>query len=160
MNARTRSLVTRAALMLTLCLFPFKEFSSAQSPNSNCKQVKGNSIEDFSGGLVTTGTITNGGILNGTTEWVYSPAFVVTPNPTVVSYTSELTITTTLGQLKNSNVYLYNFGTGRFTALAQINPHTSTGRFAGATGLLYFNGKTVGSTFPSEIAGEVCFANE
>jgi len=158
MNAKTGNLMTRAALVLAFCLF--NQSASAQSPNSNCKQVKGSSIESFSGGLVTTGTITNGGILNGTTEFVYNPAFVVTPNPSVVSYTSELTITTIQGQLKTSNVYLYNFGTGQFTILARIRSDASTGIFAGATGVLYFNGKTVGSAFPSEITGEICFANE
>ena len=160
MNAKPGSLIAPAALVLIFCLFPFNQSASGQSPNSNCKQVKGSSIEGFSGGLVTTGTITNGGILNGTTEFVYSPAFVVTPNPSVVSYTSELTITTIHGQLKTSNVYLYNFGTGQFTILARIKSDASSGSFAGATGVLYFNGKTVGSTFPSEITGEICFANE
>jgi hypothetical protein len=41
---------------------------------------------------------------------------------------------------------------------------TSTGKFAGATGVLYFNGKTVGNaipiTYPSDIIGEICFAHE
>jgi hypothetical protein len=160
MNARTGSLIARAALVLAFCLFLFNRLASAQSANSSCKQVKGNSVENFSGGLVTTGTITNGGILNGTTEFVYGPAFVVTPDPSVVSYTSELTITTIQGQLKTSNVYLYNFGTGQFTILARIKSDASTGSFAGATGVLYFNGKTVGSTFPSEISGEICSVNE
>lgn len=160
MNPKTGSLLARTALVLAVCLLPFNRSASGQSPNSSCKQVKGNSIEGFSGGLVTTGTITNGGILNGTTEFVYSPAFVVTPDPSVVSYTSELTITTIHGQLKTSNVYLYNFGTGQFTILARIRSDASTGSFARATGVIYFNGKTVGSTFPSEITGEICLANE
>jgi len=160
MNAKTGNLITLATLVLISYLFPFNQSASGQSPNSNCKQVKGNSIEVFSGGLITTGTITNGGILNGTTEFVYNPAFVFTRNPAVGSYIAELTITTIHGQLKTSNVYLYNFGTGQFTILARIRSDASTGSFAGATGLLYFNGKTVGSAFPSEITGEICFANE
>jgi hypothetical protein len=57
-------------------------------------------------------------------------------------------------------VYLYNFGTGQFTILARIKSDASTGSFVGATGVLYFNGKTVGSTFPSEISGEICSVNE
>lgn len=153
-------LLTLLGVMLTCCLFYLEPSTSAQSANSNCKQAKGNSIEVFSGGLVTTGTISNGGILNGTTEFVYSPAFVFTPDPAVGSYTAELTITTIHGELKTNNVYLYDFGTGRFTILARIDPNTSTERFDGATGVLYFNGKTAGSTFPSDIAGEICFENE
>lgn len=160
MNAKTRKLTTLVAVVLTFCLFSPEQSTSAQSKNSNCKQVQGNSIEVSSGGLVTTGTITNGGILNGTTEYVYSSAFVFTPDPNVVAYISEFTLTTNQGQLKASNVYIYKFTTGLWTAMGHIKPDTSTGRFAGATGVLYFNGKTVGSTYPSDITGEICFANE
>ncbi|MDQ3174377.1 MAG: hypothetical protein M3Q91_11845 [Acidobacteriota bacterium] len=70
----------------------------------------------------------NGGILNGTTETVYDPAFVFTPDPNVVSYIADLTITTHQGELKTSNVYIYNFVTGLWTAMGNINPGTSTGR--------------------------------
>jgi hypothetical protein len=161
MNTRTRIQITLAVLVLTVSLFSLERPTPAQSPNSNCKQAKGNSIEVLSGGFVTTGTITNGGILNGTTEYVYSPAFVFTPDPVVGSYTSQLTITTNHGQLKTSNVYLYDFVTGRFTILARINPDTSTGKFAGATGVLYLGGKTIGDgfTYQADITGEVCLAN-
>jgi hypothetical protein len=55
-----------------------------------------------------SGTITQGGILNGTTVVVYDPAFVITPNPNVVAYIAELIIATRQGQLKTSNVYLYD----------------------------------------------------
>jgi hypothetical protein len=78
-----------------------------------------------------------------------------------VSYTANLTITTVLGQLKTRNVYLYDFGTGRFTILARINPDTSTGRYAGATGTLFFGGQTIAEgTYQSNISGEICFAKE
>lgn len=161
MNTRTRIQIALAALVLTFGLFCLERPTLAQSPKSNCKQAKGSSIEVFSGGFVTTGTITNGGILNGTTEYVYTPDFVFTPDPVVGSYISQLTITTNHGQLKTSNVYLYDFVTGRFTILARINPDTSTGRFAGATGVLYFGGKTIGDgfTYQADITGEVCLAN-
>ena len=106
----------------------------------------------------------NGGILNGTTEYVYSPDFVFTPDPNVVSYISEFTLTTNQGQVKAGTVYIYNFVTGLWTAMGSIHPDTSTGRFAGATGVLYFNGRTVGAgpdqSYPSDITGEICFANE
>ncbi len=187
MNAKTRNFTALVAVVLTFCLFVMAQSASAQSPNSdsmpqvramsmrgtqsasapspnsNCKQAKGNwfdTIDLNTGG--TTGTITNGGILNGTTETVYNPAFVFTPDPNVVSYIAETTITTNQGQLKTSNVYIYNFVTGLWTAMGRINPETSTGRFAGATGVLYFNGKTIGDlplqSYPSDITGEICFA--
>lgn len=183
MNAKNRRLMT-LVFGLIFCLFSLEQSafaqspnadsstwtrallgraqqSSAQSPHSNCKQVKANSIEYLASACCTdTGTFTNGGVLNGTTEYVYSSAFVFTPDPNVVSYISDLTITTNQGQVKGGNVYIYNFVTGLWTAMAHINPNTSTGRFAGATGVLYFNGRTIdnGLTYPADIAGEICFA--
>jgi hypothetical protein len=162
MNAKNGLRMTFVAVVLTFCLFSREQSTLAQSPNSNCKQAKGNWFDSFrSGG--TTGTITNGGILNGTTETVYNPAFVFTPDPNVVAYIAELTITTNQGRLKTSNVYIYNFVTGLWTAMGRINP-ASTGRFAGAAGVLYFNGRTIGvlpdQSYPSDINGEICFAKE
>ena len=189
MKAMTRKLMTLVAIMLTFGLFSLEQTASAQSPHnnpwigkgaeresakqstlaqsakSNCKQAKGKFI-DVVTFPTTTGTITKGGILNGTTETVYNPDFVFTPNTNnqVVSYIGDLTITTHQGELKTSNVYIYNFATGLFTAMGNINPDTSTGRFAGATGVLYINGNTIGvfpdQSYPSDIAGEICLANE
>lgn len=189
MNANARKLMTLVAVMLTLGLFSLEQAASAQSPqnnpwirmrsprgsaeqsasaqssNNNCIQAKGywfDAINLSAGG--TTGTITKGGILNGTTETVYSPASVFTPDPYVVSYIAETTITTNQGQLKTNNVYIYNFVTGLWTAMGRINPEASTERFSGATGVLYFNGTTVGvfpdQSYPSVITGGICFANE
>lgn len=187
MNAKTRKLMTLVAVMLTFGLFFLEPTASAQSPHNDpragmraqrgsaeqsasaksperdCIQARGDMIEVSPGsGLVTTGTITKGGILNGTTETVFNPAFVFTPDPNGVSYIGDLTITTHRGRLKTSNVYLYDFATGLFTVLGRINPDASTGRFAGATGVLYFNGKTIGNglTYQQSITGEICFANE
>jgi hypothetical protein len=46
--------------------------------------------------------------------------------------------------------------------MARINPNASSGRFAGATGVLFISGKTTdgGATFQSNINGEICFATE
>ena len=150
--------------MLTFCFFSREQSTLAKSPNNNCKEAKGNWFDTSNSTGGTTGTITNGGILNGTTETVYNPAFVVTPDPNVVAYIADLTITTNHGRLKTRNVYIYNFVTGLWTAMGRINPDTSTGTFAGATGVLYFNGRTIGVSpnisYPSEISGEICSANE
>jgi hypothetical protein len=66
--------------------------------------------------------------------------------------------------LKTSNVYVYNFVTGLWTAMGRIDADMSTGRFAGATGVLYFNGETIGvlpnQSYPSAITGEIWFAHE
>ena len=141
-----------------------EQSASAQSEDPNCSQAKGywfDTLDPNTGN--TAGRITPAGILNGTTVTVYNPAFVFTPDPNVASYIAETTITTRHGQLKTGNVYIYNFVTGIWTAMGRINPVTSTGKFAGATGLLYFNGKTVvelpQQSYPSDIAGEICLVN-
>ena len=64
-----------------------------------------------------------------------------------------------------SQVYLYDSATGQGTVLGYINPKTSTGRFAGATGTLFFNEtKTVGTSVPFtylyDISGQVCLAGD
>jgi hypothetical protein len=48
------------------------------------------------------------------------------------------------------------------TPRGRINPKTSTGRFAGATGVPFPSGKTTGNgfTYQAEIAGEICLADK
>jgi hypothetical protein len=140
---------------------------SLQQPafaEGTCQEVKAKFIDVYSGGNSTSGTITDGGILNGTTLSVYTSSAFPTPVPTIASFTADLTITTKQGQLKTNNVYVYDFATGLFTVLGRINPSTSTVRFNGATGVLFISGKTIGKsipfTYPSDITGEICFAKE
>jgi hypothetical protein len=164
MNAEKRDFLTRVAVILAIELFVLGQPSLAQT---RCRQATGMWLDGDPSTSYTgeSGKIIHGGILNGTTVVVYDPAYVVTPNPNFVSYIAELTITTSHGQLRTSNVYLYDIVTNdRWTAMGYINPDTSTGRFAGATGVLYFSGKTVGvypfAAYPSHIAGRVCFVKE
>jgi hypothetical protein len=155
MNATTGKLMILIALVLTLGLFSLEQSASAQS---NCRKVKGKFIDVTSGGS-TTGTITNGGILNSTTETVFSPAFLFTPDPTTVSFTADSTFTTNRGVLTTHNVYIFDFARGVATALYRIDPNASTGIFAGAAGVLYVNGKETGpGTVEGNITGEICFA--
>lgn len=188
MNAKNRKFMTLVAVALTFCLFPLEQSTSAQSPegmfgphgnsaqstspqsaNSNCKKLKGIRIDVFDPASgIASGTITRGGILNGTTADVinFSAGFVFTPDPNVVAYLSDTTITTKKGQLKTSLVTTQNFVTGVFTQLGNINPNTSTGRFAGATGVIFFNGKPLPLADPSigpyksVIVGEICLVHD
>jgi len=112
------------------------------------------------------GTITNGGILNGTTADVinFDAGVVFTPDPNLVAYLSDTTITTRRGQLKTSLVTTQSIVTGVFTQWGNINPNTSTGRFAGVTGVIFFNGIPIGDPsigpYKSVIVGEICFAHD
>ena len=158
MNAKNRKLITLVAVVLTLCLFPAAQSTSAVS---KCRKVKG-TLSDVSNVNGTTGKITNGGILNGTTQLVFTSGVLPTPDPTTFSYTDDFTITTNQGQLKTSNVGIFDAGTGLFSEIGRIDPDASTGRFAGATGVLFTSGQTTdgGATFQSKITGEICLAHD
>ena len=153
MRLRIRTLATFASVVLTIGLLSLTQSASAVS---DCKKASGN----LSGGG-GSGTITQGGILNGTTQAVFTSAFSPTPNPTTFSFTDDLTITTDKGVLKTHNVGIFSVAAGVFSAIDRIDPTASTGDFAGATGVLYINGKTPdgGVTIQAEITGEICFAN-
>lgn len=139
--------------------------TSSQSPNSNCKKLKGIRIDVFDPATgIVNGTVTHAGILNGTTEDVidFAAGFVVTPDPNVVAYTGDSTITTNHGQLRTRPVTTQSIVTGVFTQFGNIDPNTSTGRFAGATGVIFFDGVPIGDPsigpYKSEIGGEICYA--
>ncbi len=153
MKLKIRALTMSALVALTISLFSLAPSAVAVS---DCKKVKGN----LSGGG-GSGTITQGGILNGTTQAIFTSAFTPTPDPTTFSFTDDLTVTTDKGVLKTHNVAIFDVATGVFSAIDRIDPNASTGDFAGATGVLYINGKTPdgGATIRAEITGEICFAN-
>jgi hypothetical protein len=173
-------------VMLMFCLFSFENSTLAQSAreffgprassahstpspsaNSNCKKLRGRGLQVFDPASgVVHGPVTNGGLLNGTLEDVinFAAGIVFTPNPNVVAYTTDLTITTIDGQLRASPVTTQSIVTGEGAEWGNINPNTSTGRFAGATGLIFISFKPVGDPFvgpyEAEITAEICFADE
>ena len=158
MSFKNGMLTTIAAVALTLGLF-----TSSQSvlAVSGCHKVRGieNVVHDPNG--ATTGTITHGGKLNGTTQMVFTSGFTPTPDPNTFSFTDDLTLTTNGGVLQTHNVTLFDTANGVFSAIARIDSNASTGDFAGATGVLYINGNTTdgGATFQAKITGEICFAD-
>ncbi len=165
MNAKTKRLTMFVAVVLAIG-FLFAEQTAAQSPNSTCKKLTASSVGTFDPATGTvSGPLTNGGILNGTLEDVinFGAGFVFTPDPTVLSYTTSLTITTLWGQLKSSNVTTQSVVTAAGSEWGYINPDTSTGKFAGATGLIFIRFKPVGDPavgpYESEITADICFAH-
>jgi hypothetical protein len=111
-----------------------------------------------------SGPVTNSGILDGDLTDVINlgAGFVFTPDPTVVAYTTDLTITTIHGQLKASPVTTQSVVTAAGAEWGHINPNTSTGKFAGATGIISIVFKPVGDPsvgpFEAEITADICFA--
>jgi hypothetical protein len=126
---------------------------------SECKQAIG-TLNAVNNGNSATGTITQAGRLNGTTEAVHTSGFNPTSDPATFSFTDDLTLTTNKGVLKTHNVVIFDVANGLFTAIARIDPNTSTGDFAGATGVLYLNGRTTdgGATVQAEVTGDICYA--
>ena len=165
MNTKTRKLAMLVAV-LTICLFSLEQ-ASAQSPLSSCKKIKGSGVQTFDPATgIVSGPVTNAGVLNGTLEDVinFAAGFVFTADPNVVSYTTDLTITTINGQLKASPVTTQSVVSGAGAEWAHINPNTSTGRFAGATGMIVISFKPVGDPsvgpYEAEFSGEICYAND
>ena len=145
------------ATMLALGLLGLVQPALAQN---DCKEAKGNTVEVFDRVSTATGTLSNGGWLDGTTVVVFFGPGYPTPDPTEVTFASTFILTTIQGQLKGTRIYLYDVVTGQSTIMLKINPKESTGIFAGATGLLFFNEikNAMQTTFYSEVGGQVCFA--
>lgn len=181
MNTQTRMATTLISVALVFGLF-LQQSTSAQStrgfmgfggnaaqpaanPNSNCKKVRGNGVQVFDPMTgVVSGPVMNSGILDGTLEDAinFGAGFVFTPDPTVVAYTTNLTITTIHGQLKASPVTTQSVVTGIGAEWGSINSETSTGKFAGATGTVFVAFKPVGDPsvgpYEAEITADICFA--
>lgn len=157
MNPRIRILTISALVALTVGLFSTLQSVSAVN---GCKKAIG-TLNAVNNGNSATGVITQAGKLNGTTEAVHTSGFTPTSDPTTFSFTDDLTLTTNKGVLRTHNVVIFDVARGLFTAIARVDPSTSTGDFAGATGVLYLNGKTIdgGATVQAEITGEICFAD-
>jgi hypothetical protein len=152
---RTRLITIGMALILGVCL------EGAAFAQSNCKEVKGQLLDVFTAGAFS-GTITNAGDLDGTSTEIFTGT-ASTPVPSIVFFSADFTLTTHEGQLKASWVNLFDNTTSLLTVMVLINPTASTGRFAGATGVLYINGKAVSFapfTVAAELAGQLCYAKQ
>jgi hypothetical protein len=63
--------------------------------------------------------------------------------------------------LKANWINLFDNATGTLTVMMFIKPADSTGPFAGATGVLYLNGKVISFapfTVAAEVTGTICYA--
>ena len=180
MTIRIRITALLMTLALTFGLF-FQQSSSAQSgrglltsrsnklairsANSDCKTIRANGVQMFDPSTgVVSGPITNSGILDGNLEDAinFGAGFLPTPDPTVIVYTTDFTITTLHGQLKAAPVTMQSVVTGNGAEWGEINPDTSTGNFAGATGTISVVFKPVGDPafgpYAAEITADLCFA--
>ena len=128
----------------------------------NCRDTKGNFVEVFNPqNNLATGTISNAGWLNGATQGVIDTAGFPTPDPNKFSYGSPISIATGKGVLKGRRIFVTDVITGLGMDMTDIDPKTSTGMFAGATGVLYVHvNKSVTvevGPYYQEITAHVCF---
>lgn len=109
----------------------------------------------FTGPTTTASQIIGGGILHGTTTAVVEVTGVIAPG--VVSFVSTLALTTKHGALTLFFADgVFNLVTGEFSADSVVVG--GTGRFAGASGELFFHGFSFpdGTFIDDEISGEIC----
>ncbi|MBA3785930.1 MAG: hypothetical protein H0X15_10415, partial [Acidobacteria bacterium] len=95
MNTKKQTFVIALAMMLALAIVPTMTFGQEkddnQSPKMNkttlcgCQKVKGNESGVDNGNGTTSGTITQGGRLNGTVQEVFTSAITPTPDPNAFS---------------------------------------------------------------------------
>src|SRR5262249_3152298 len=130
MHRKPMTLVTRAAALWVFGLLSLAECAWGQS---NCKQVKADfsiSVPPGPPPKVASGTITNGGDLNGTVRFVDTVATgSATSDPMVVSYSQDIIITTHEGQLTATSVHIFDFANllnlppfGLDTSIQRIRP--------------------------------------
>jgi hypothetical protein len=111
-------------------------------------------------GLCTAGQLHGDSLLSGTTSFVadgLAPAagMPAVEAPTTLSYSGLITITTCDGTLTTRDTGIFDTAAGLFASRDVVVG--GTGRFAGATGHLFFHG-TGTSSFDSDADGEICLA--
>ena len=155
MNPRTRK-VTYIAMML-ICLFLLGQAALAQGPKLSVKATE--VVSTCTDPVTCAGTVTQGGILNGTSVLAFSPGSTPTLDPNTLSFAYDWTLTTVQGQLRVRFVNVFNVVTGLNTGMGTIDPNNSSGRFSGATRVLFASGGSINNnnTLPIklDITGEI-----
>ncbi|HEU5135785.1 MAG TPA: hypothetical protein VFU13_11620 [Steroidobacteraceae bacterium] len=110
----------------------------------------------------TRGTIDGNHGLDGTTFFSVEGGAATPPtSPGIRSYSGVFTITTELGQLflRETGVTYPRPGNPEGGVLSSIIEVTSgTGRYEGATGIMFFHGRSLNGTFDVEMTGTLCTA--
>jgi hypothetical protein len=110
----------------------------------------------------TRGTIDGNHGLDGTTFFSVEGGAATPPtSPGIRSYSGVFTITTELGELvlRETGVTYPRPGNPEGGVLSSIIEVTSgTGRYEGATGIMFFHGRSLNGTFDVELVGTLCTA--
>ena len=163
MNHPTRTVIVALGLVVLGQADAQSSVDLAASAQEHCRDVQGNLAEVFiPANNSVVGRLTNAGWLDGTTLAVGNSASFPTPDANKVSFSYTFTVSTGHGQLKARRVALYDVVTGLGTDLSDIDGSTSTGIFAGATGVLFantFKSVTIAEgPYYALVVARICFA--
>jgi hypothetical protein len=162
MTIRTSTAIT-SMLGLLLCA----ESASAGEAASRCKAVHADVQETATTEncmspvpFCTTGTIDGNHGLEGTTFFSLDGGAATPPtSPGIRSYSGVFTITTELGELvlRETGVSYPRPGNPEGGVLSSIiEVKSGTGRYEGATGLMFFHGRSLSGTFDVKLVGTLC----
>ena len=147
MKALKRTLLLLSLVVVGMAL-------PAQAPAAvSCHKINAKGVGQDLGGGMTTAQIIGGGLLHGTT----AAQFTITGlSGTVASFEGTIAFTVNGGTLTANVVGTLDLATGAFSATT--TSISGTGKLAGATGNLAFNGVENLSTgsFTEDVTGEIC----
>jgi hypothetical protein len=119
----------------------------------SCHNINAKGVGQDLGGGMTTASILGGGLLQGTTN----ASFVVTGvSGTVASFDGTIVFTVNNGTLTAAVTGTLDLASGAFSATS--TSIAGTGKLAGASGSLSFNGleNLVTGTFTEDVKGQIC----
>jgi hypothetical protein len=154
-----RRLGSTAALLSAALLGAVAASGQAAPGEQHCNQLHGKLTAVLAQDQAsTTGMISGGGIINGTTQDVFLSS---TPTPDGLSYTATFTVTTEHGALVTNDMGTLSFATGVFSESGMPDASSSTGDFAGATGEISIVGSTADFVnFTGKVSGQICVPND
>ncbi len=129
-------------------------FTSAAQADTSCHNINASGVGQDHGGGSTTATISNGGLLEGTTQANFAASG--SPPTLALSGTVKFLTNNDGATLTVSVTGTFNLSNGQFAASGPVS--ASTGKLAGATGSLAFEGveNLNNGTFTETITGNVC----
>lgn len=144
------------AMVIVVFAFAMGTSESMAAAMPTCQQLHGNLQTQVIGAGETQGTITHGGLLNGTT---HDHITVTSTTSSATTYTATFQDTTDSGTIVTQDIGQF-YPDGTFVEHGTIDENASTGRFAGATGSLTFIGSsTDGVHFTASVSGEISTTN-
>jgi hypothetical protein len=121
----------------------------------SCHKIDATGVGQDLGGGITTAQINDGGLLQGTTAAAFAVIGFTPPSTVLIG--GSVTFTTNRATLEVPGMGTFDVSTGQFTFASAAAP-TGTGKLAGATATLAFDGveNLATGSFVETIEGVVC----